>query len=85
MNGNTKVAYVSAAIYGSLSAGAALLFFLITAVSGDYTWVARIGGAGWVLLLSLIISMPTVTPWVKRRLGARPDEHGAEPQRGHGH
>lgn len=39
-------------------------------LSGDYTWVARIGGAAWVFLLAMIILMPIVTPQVKRRIGS---------------
>ena len=34
-------------------------------------WVARIGGSAWVFGLSMIILMPTVTPWLRRRLAAR--------------
>jgi hypothetical protein len=30
--------------------------------------VARLGGSAWVFLLSMIILMPTVTPWLRRRL-----------------
>jgi hypothetical protein len=56
------VIYTSAALLGAGS------FLVATILSGDYDWVARLGGAGWVFLLSMIILMPTVTPWVKRRL-----------------
>ena len=56
-----------------ICAGVALLaagsFLAATTLSGDYDWVARLGGAGWVFLLSMIILLPTVTPWLKRRLG----------------
>lgn len=61
-------AYVSALIYIILAMGAAGLFFVATLLTGDYSRVARLGGAAWVLLLSFIILMPTVTPWVKRRM-----------------
>jgi len=60
---------VSAAIYTSISLLAAATFLGTTTATGDYPWVARLGGAGWVFLLSMIILMPTVTPWVKRKLG----------------
>ncbi len=60
---------ISAVIYGGISALAVGAFFAITVLTGDYTWVARIGGSAWVALLSMIILIPTVTPWVKRRLG----------------
>jgi hypothetical protein len=48
---------------------AAGLFLAATTLRGDYTWVARLGGSAWVFLLSMIILMPTVTPWVRKRLG----------------
>ena len=59
---------LSAVIYTTVSLAAAFTFFLVTLLTGDYTWVARGGGAAWVFLLSMIILMPTVTPWVRRRL-----------------
>lgn len=59
---------VSAAIYTSVSTLAAGIFFAVTVLTGDYSWVARVGGSVWVFLLSMIILMPTVTPWVRRRL-----------------
>ena len=59
---------LSAAIYMTVSALAAGIFFAITVLTGDYSWVARVGGSAWVFLLSMIILMPTVTPWVRKRL-----------------
>ena len=59
---------LSAAIYATLSALAAGIFFAVTMLTGDYSWVARVGGSVWLFLLSMIILMPTVTPWVRRRL-----------------
>lgn len=52
----------------SIALAAALAFLGVTSLAGDYAWVARIGGAGWVFLLSIIILLPTVAPWVKRRV-----------------
>ena len=69
-------AYVSAAIATAISAAGSGAF-LIATLLGDYSWVARFGGAGWVFLLSMIILMPTVTPWVKRRMGAAPSRPSA--------
>jgi len=54
----------SALIYCGISLGLAVLFVLLT-WSDHYTAVARWGGAVWVLLLSLIITMPVVIPMVK--------------------
>ncbi len=59
---------ISAVLYTAASLAAALAFFLVTLLTGDYTWVARVGGAAWVFGLSMIILMPTVTPWLRRRL-----------------
>jgi hypothetical protein len=64
-----RASYVSAVIYTGIALLAAGSFLAATILSGDYDWVARLGGAGWVFLLSMIILMPTITPWVKRRLG----------------
>ena len=63
--------YVSALVYTVVSLLGAVAFLAATTLRGDYDWVARLGGAGWVFLLSMIILMPTVTPWVKKRLGGR--------------
>ena len=43
----------------------------LAASLGDYPAVARLGGAVWVGLLSLIVSMPVVTDRVKRRVSGR--------------
>jgi hypothetical protein len=59
---------LSAVIYVTVSALAAGAFFAVTVLTGDYSWVARLGGSTWVFLLSMIILMPTVTPWVRKRL-----------------
>lgn len=60
---------LSAAIYLGISLLAALVFSAIT-LTGDYTWVARIGGSLWIFMLGNIVLMPLVIPWAKRRWGA---------------
>ena len=56
---NDNVNTVSAVVYTACaSLAAAVLFGAATAA--DYDWVARIGGAGWVFLLMMVILMPTV-------------------------
>jgi len=66
-----REAYISALIYTATSLLGAVAFLAATTLRGDYNWVARLGGSGWVFLLLMIILMPTVTPWVKKRLGGR--------------
>jgi hypothetical protein len=65
-----SVSFISKAISVGISVTGAGLFFLFTAAD-EYTMVERIGGAGWILLLSTIILIPVVTPLMKRRLGGR--------------
>ena len=70
-----RPATISALTYGGISTVAAATFLAGTVFTGDYTWAARIGGTGWVFLLSMIILMPTVTPWVKRKLERPREDH----------
>ena len=63
-----NVSTLSALIYTGISLAAAGLF-LIATLPGTYTLVERLGGAGWVFFLSMIILMPVVTPLVKKKLG----------------
>ncbi|MFQ6019506.1 MAG: hypothetical protein ACE5KW_01995 [Dehalococcoidia bacterium] len=59
---------LSAVIYTSVSLLAAGIFLAVTLTTGDYTWLARIGGAAWLFFLSMIILMPTITPWLRKQL-----------------
>ncbi|MBI4180549.1 MAG: hypothetical protein HY528_01310 [Chloroflexi bacterium] len=63
-----SIGFKSAIISAAISLTAAGLFLLAT-LSGEYTIVERIGGIGWVALLSMIILMPVITPLVKRKSG----------------
>lgn len=61
----------SAIIYTGISLAAAALFLLIIYLTGfPYPPVARVGGAVWVFILSMIITMPLVIPYMKKKLGA---------------
>lgn len=62
-----EVARKSAWIYLPVSLGAGLLFIGAARFGGGYPPVAIYGGATWVALLSLIISMPVVTSRVKKQ------------------
>lgn len=59
-----RTSYLVSFAFALLLAGG---FFAFTSLSGDYSMLARYGGAGWVFLLALIIALPTVTPIMKRR------------------
>ncbi len=59
-----KAALVSVLIYTGFSLGLALIFILLT---GGYPPVARIGGAIWVFILTMIITMPVVIPFIKKK------------------
>ncbi len=67
MDQDQKIARTSAAIYSAISVTASVLFLIAATLAGQFTDVARIGGAVWVLLLSFIVTMPLVTSAVKRR------------------
>jgi hypothetical protein len=71
----TDVARKSALIYLPIAFGVALLFLLAASLLGEYPTVAKIGGAVWIALLSLIVSMPIVTSRVKKRLRGRPSTY----------
>ncbi len=66
MDLDRKIGVTSASLYSAISLTTSVLFLLIASWRGGYTDVARFGGAGWVLLLSFIVTMPLVTSAVKR-------------------
>jgi len=69
-NGETfdrQLARGSALMYMAISMLLALTFLGLATVKGDYTDVARFGGALWVFMLSMIVTMPLVTSWCKKR------------------
>ena len=68
MSARWNVGLISAVLYTTVYTLAAGAFLALTVLTGDYSWVARAGGSGWVFLLSMIILMPTVTPWLRKRL-----------------
>ena len=61
-----QIAQKSALIYIPISLGLALLFLVVSTLTGNYPFVARMGGAAWVALLSLIVSMPVVISRIKK-------------------
>jgi hypothetical protein len=62
-----KVARRSTLTYTTTSLAVAIAFLTTATLKGGYTDVARFGGAAWVFLLSMIVTMPLVTSWYKRR------------------
>jgi hypothetical protein len=69
-----NVSAVSIGACALASGLAASAFLLATLLGGDYDWVARLGGAAWVWLLSMIILMPILIPLFRERAGAPPPE-----------
>lgn len=65
---DSHVARQSALVYVPLSLTLALLFWTAATLLGGYPTVAKIGGAAWIGLLSLIVSMPVVTSYFKKRV-----------------
>jgi len=66
-SGEREATRRSALTYTALSLAAAALFFAVATLRGGYPEVARWGGAAWVFLLSMIVSMPLVTAWYQKR------------------
>ncbi len=58
---------VSAVVYTACAALAAVALF-VAATAADYDWVARVGGAGWVFMLMMVILMPTVPALLRGRV-----------------
>jgi hypothetical protein len=61
-----KIGLFSAITYTGISLVLAGIFLLVTII-GQYSWVARGGGAAWIFILSMIILMPLVTSYYKRK------------------
>lgn len=62
---------VAAALYLGLSALAATLFVMLATLKGETSWASRLIGAAWVFLLTAIVLMPVVIPWVQKRAQGR--------------
>jgi len=62
----SKIASISAVWYTGISAALALAFYLATG-GGRYDVAARYGGAIWIFILTMIITMPVVISWIKKR------------------
>ena len=60
-----------------LSLGAALAFFGAARWAGRATWTAIVGGTLWVFLLALIVALPVVTGWMRRRASG-PGSHAPD-------
>jgi len=61
-----KLAVISAFWYIGLSTALALGFFLVTG-GGRYDMIARFGGTIWVFILVMIITMPIIIPFIKKK------------------
>ncbi|MCZ7665316.1 MAG: hypothetical protein M5U22_21375 [Thermoleophilia bacterium] len=81
-----KANMTALAIYGGISMLAAGAFLAVTTLTGSYPSVARYGGALWILVLSLIVTMPLVIPRVRAGMApARARVRGPGPDQGAHH
>jgi YHS domain-containing protein len=64
---------VSAVVYTAGAALAGVVLF-VAATAADYDWVARIGGAGWVFMLMMVILMPTGPSLLRGRISQETPE-----------
>lgn len=67
-----KVSVVSMFIYTVISLLATAAFLIAAKMIGGYPQVHVYAGAGWVFLLSMIVTMPLVTSRIKRRMAPGP-------------
>jgi hypothetical protein len=67
------VARRSALMYTGLSLVLAVTFFAAATLIGSSTETARIGGAVWVFMLSMIVTVPLVTSFIKKRAARQTD------------
>ena len=63
-----KVGPLSALTYTGTSLGITLAFFIASGLVGSYPMPARTGGAIWVFLLSMIVTMPLITSYFKKKI-----------------
>lgn len=66
-----SASHVAAILYLGLSFLAALAFVAAAILKGESSWAGRLIGAAWVSLLTVIILMPVVIPWARRRFEGR--------------
>ena len=62
---------VAAAVYLGVSLLAAAAFAGLATLKGETSWPSRLIGAAWVFLLTTIVLMPVVIPWVRNRAEGR--------------
>ena len=65
-----RVVRVSAICYTGISLAVVALFLILAKLVGGYPPAAVYGGAVWSFLLSMIVTMPVITAYVKRRARA---------------
>ncbi|HAM54213.1 MAG TPA: hypothetical protein DD417_00880 [Elusimicrobia bacterium] len=62
-----RVVWLSALWYLGISLAVVAVFLILVRWVGGYPAAAIYGGAVWSFLLSMIVTMPVVTSYVKRR------------------
>ena len=64
---DNSITRLSAVYYTGTSLGMAVVFWILTQIVGGYPTAAIVGGAVWVFILSMIVSMPLYTGHFKRK------------------
>lgn len=72
----SRIGRRSALGYTGLSVASALAFLALARWTGEAPPLAVWGGTVWVFLLSMIVSMPLVAGWVRRRYAKTNDGKG---------
>jgi len=63
-----RVATRSALAYTGASVGLSLGFLIVSGLIGGYPLAARTGGAIWVFILSMIVTMPLITSYFNKKV-----------------
>lgn len=67
-----RMAGLSALCYTAISLAVVALFLALTRLTAEYPPAAVWGGAVWVFILSMIVTMPVVTARLKKRRAGGP-------------
>ncbi|MFT9485937.1 MAG: hypothetical protein ACH0QD_00945 [Tepidibacillus sp.] len=79
-----RVAKIAAVYYGGISLLLSLIFILLT-LGDKYNNITRFGGAIWIFILGLIVTMPIFIPYAKKKYSSQPVSEEELSHMGHHH